>query len=196
MRRLGIVIVAALIAALSVGLVTSASAGNDGSATAAAGKKKKKKKCPAGTIKKVVVKKNGKRKRTCVPQPTSPTPGTTGTTAQLTVSPTSFTFSSVQHGQQTPPQAFTVTNTGTASSGTPSPALIELTQPVMGDHGPGYVISANSCGGALAPGGTCSVSVVFAPPSNAGDGRYTSNLEVTASPGNTAVSGLSGETSD
>ena len=59
-------------------------------------------------------------------------------------------------------------------------------------HTNAFEISANSCTGALAPGGTCTVTVRFHPPSNAGDGNYASDLQVAATPGTAAKSSLTG----
>lgn len=196
MRRLGIVIVAALIAVLSVGLVTSASAGNDGSATAAAGKKKKKKKCPAGTIKKVVVKKNGKKKISCVPNApgTGTTPGATpgASAAALSISPTPFTYPPTQHGAGESFNTFTVTNTGGTASGVPAVSITEVANPEGGNPPVAYTVSSSTCAAAVPPAGSCSITVRFGPNSNAGNQTYVSTLDVSASPGGAPQAQMTG----
>jgi hypothetical protein len=176
-----------LILGLLVGLTTSASAGQGGGGAPGAKKKGKKKTCKPGTHKVVVKKKNGKKKKKCVPDaPVAPSGPTT-----LGISPTTFTFPTTEHGDTSDPQAFTVTNTGGAPSGVPAASITGGTNPIPGDP-PGFVVSANGCTAALPAGGSCTVSVVFQPTSNAGDGAYTSVLHVNASPGSDAQAALSG----
>lgn len=192
MRRLGIVIVPMLIAVLSVGLVSQASAGDGGGDNKPA--KKKKPKCPAGTIKKVVVKKNGKRKRTCVPQPvqTPATPTTPALGSTLTISPASVNwgnrnqsgFDSCNFGAvdpDCPEQVFTITNSGPGPSGTP---VVSMTANTVDGNGEfGHLITVNGCTAPLAPGGACLVTTRSAADDNF---VYISTLNVSASPG-TAV---------
>lgn len=181
-------ITALVIAGLLVGVTASASAGGPGAPTAAAAKKKcgKKKGKSAATAK----------KKGCKKKPAAPVLPPAAPPAAFSISPASFTFPATQHHTGScpacPTQAFTVTNTGGSTSGTPSASITEVTQPVIGAHDPGYFIDASTCTAALAPGGTCTVTVRFIPPSNAGDGQYTSTLNVTASPGSAAQASMSG----
>jgi hypothetical protein len=182
-----IALLAAILVAVGLtALTTSAVAGSGSGANAP--KKKKKKRCKAGTHKVTVKKKNGKKKKKCVADtPVTPPAGPT----TLAISPATFTFPTTQHGDQSDPKAFTVTNTGGAPSGIPAPAITEVNNPIPGDP-PGFAISANTCVAVLAPGGTCTVSVRFQPTSNANPQPYTSVLHVTATPGTDAQSALSG----
>ena len=186
-NRIALVVSAMLVIGLLVGLTTSAAGAGDPGATVA--KKKKKKKCPAGTHKVTVKKKNGKKKKKCVADTTTPTP-TPGSTT-LTISPTTFTFPDTQHGDSSTPQAFTVTNTGSAASGVPAASITETNNPIPGDP-PGFAVSANGCTAALPAGGSCTVSVRFQPTSNANPQPYTSMLHVVATPGSDAQASLSG----
>jgi hypothetical protein len=176
----------ALVGMLTIGTTTAASAGG-GVATAA---KKKKKRCPAGTVKKVV-KKHGKKKKKCVPIPAPPAPPA----AALTINPASFAFPDTQHGglpcPACPTQAFTVTNSGGASSGALTTSITDVADPVALDD-PAFTTTTNTCAGALPPGATCSVTVIFAPSSNGGDGNYVSLLKVTGAPGGAVQATLSG----
>jgi hypothetical protein len=175
-----------LVAVGLTALTTSAVAATEPGATVAKSKKKKKT-CKPGTHKVVVKKKNGKRKKKCVADaPAAPSGPTT-----LGITPPTFTFPTTEHGDTSDPQAFTVTNTGGAPSGVPAASITGGTNPIPGDP-PGFVVSANGCTAALPAGGSCTVSVVFQPTSNAGDGAYTSVLHVTASPGSDAQASLSG----
>jgi hypothetical protein len=198
-NRIALCISAMLILGLLAGLTTSALAGSGGAATVA---KKKKKPCPPGTHKVVIKKtKNGVtiKKRKCVPNATTPvptpTPAPVANPAKLTISPASFVYPNTQHGglpcNNCTTQAFTVTNTGGAASGALAASIADVLDPVAGDD-PAYTITANTCTAALAAGGTCSVSVIFAPESNGGDGDYVSLLNVTGAPGGTAQAQLTG----
>jgi hypothetical protein len=192
-RSLGLIAVMLLVGLLLAALTTAPAGAGGSSATAA---KKKKKTCPAGT-QKVTVKKHGKKKKKCVPIPVTPAPTPAGT-ATLTISPTSFTYPNVQHGTCSAPpdadctvKAFTVTNTGTGASGVPATSIVEVNNPIPGDH-PGFVISSNTCTAAVPPGGSCTVSAYFKPTSNAIGQPYTSVLLVTASSGGNATASLTG----
>jgi hypothetical protein len=193
-RSLGLIAVMLLVGLLLAALTTAPAGAGGSSATAA---KKKKKTCPAGT-QKVTVKKHGKKKKRCVPIPVTPAPVATAPAARLTIDQANFAFTDTQHhtGACTtaacPVRAFTVTNSGGSASGVPVASITEVTQPVIGVHDPGYFITANTCTAALPPAGSCSVTVQFIPPSNAGDGNYTSVLHVTAATGGDAQSALSG----
>jgi len=134
------------------------------------------------------------------PAPPVTPPETPPATTTLAINPVSFDFGAVQHGgacapdpdPDCPTHAFTVTNTGAASSGVPTASITEIHNPLIGGSA-AFTIAANSCTAALAPGASCTITVRFAPSSNAGDQMYSSRLDVTASPGSTVSSGLSGE---
>jgi hypothetical protein len=145
-----------------------------------------------------VIKKHGKKKKKCLPNQATvpPTSGTVQPTATLTISPTSFRYPDTQHGgacpgASCPTQDFTVTNTGGAASGTPAASITEVHNPEIGGP-PAFTILANTCTAAVAPSGTCKVTVGFHPNSNAGDQEFSSVLHVIASPGGDATSALSG----
>lgn len=137
-----------------------------------------------------------------VTPPASPVtpPVTPPAVATLAITPTSFDFGDVQHGGIKPCKAegdptcktFTVTNTGTGTSGVPVASIVEIRTPEIGEHPAAFVIMANTCNTALPPGATCALTVKFSPNSNAGDMTFESRLDVTASPGNTVSSTLSG----
>jgi hypothetical protein len=169
-----------LVLGLAAALTTSASAGAGPTATAA------KKKC--GKKKKAA---SAKKKKKCKSTVTPVTPAPPAAPTTLSVSPADFTFPDTQHGQQSDPQAFTVTNTGGAASGVPTPSITETKNPIPNDP-PGFVATAGTCTAALPPGGSCAVSVRFTPTSNASDGQYKAVLHVNASPGSDAQATLTG----
>jgi hypothetical protein len=112
----------------------------------------------------------------------------------LGIDPTSFDFGTVQHGSAGTTHAFTVTNTGGAPSGAPTVSIVELRNPLIGaGSAAAYTVSTNTCTAPLAPAASCSITVKFAPNSNAGDATYESRLDVSASPGSTASSALTGK---
>ncbi len=80
---------------------------------------------------------------------------------------------------------------GGAASGVPATTIVETNNPIPGDP-PGFVVSANTCTAALAPAGTCTVTVYFRPTSNASGQPYTSVLHVAATPGSDSQAALSG----
>lgn len=137
------------------------------------------------------------------PPPTPPVVPPPAVTT-LAINPTSFDFGTAEHGgfpgcgadpdPNCPTQAFTVTNTGGATSGVPTASIVETHNPEIG--GPAaFKITASTCTAALAPGASCSLTVKFAPNSNAGDQTFSSRLDVTASPGSPVSSALSGMSS-
>jgi len=171
---------------VAVGLTALVASTVAGAADSGAKTKKKKKVCKPGTHKVTVKKKNGKKKKKCVPDAVAPAGPTT-----LGITPTTFTFPDTQHGDTSAPQAFTVTNTGGAPSGVPAASITETSNPIPGDP-PGFAVSANSCTAALPVGGSCTVSVVFQPTSNANPQPYTSVLHVVANPGSDVQASLTG----
>lgn len=196
--KLGVLLSAVLILGGLTALTTSAVAGAGGPSAAKATEKLK---CAPGSHRKAY-KKHGKKRFKCVankpaPAPVAPvTPGVP--TANLTISPTVFTYPDTGHNTCSAPpdpdctvHAFTVTNVGNAASGVPSIAITEINNPIPGDP-PGFVVSAYTCTDAVPAGGSCVVGVYFKPNSNASPQPYTSVLHVTASPGGDAQAGLAG----
>lgn len=72
---------------------------------------------------------------------------------QAKVAPNTATFDPVNIGSVSPPQTFTVTNTGTA--------LLSIGSIILSD--PADYSLANTCPGTLAPAATCTFTVVFRP---------------------------------
>ena len=101
-----------------------------------------------------------------------------GQTQLLTLSTNLLTYSAQNVGNTSPAQSVTISNTGTATVN-----LIAIPAPT-GD----FAISANNCGGTLAAGSNCSVSITFNPgaigtrtgtftiASNATNGPFAVNL--------------------
>ena len=73
----------------------------------------------------------------------------------VTISPITLNFGSEAVGSSTTPQPFTITNT-TVATVTLSPVTI------AGTNAADFVLNS-SCGGSLAPGGSCGVTVAYAP---------------------------------
>jgi hypothetical protein len=92
----------------------------------------------------------------------------------IQLTPTSITFPNTFPGNQSGYSTVTAKNTG---SGT-------LTITSVGLNGD-FVRGTNTCVGSLAPGGTCTVQVAFAPPNT---GTFTANLIFTDNAGNVAGS--------
>jgi hypothetical protein len=148
-------------------------------------------KCPKGTHKKVFFK-HGKRHKKCVPdEDQTGTPTSPGTSAGLVINPASFTFPDTEHAVGSSFHDFVVTNKGGSRSGTLNATVTDVADPNPGD-GPAFTFTQNGCTAALAPGATCTVTVKFAPPSNAGDEHYASVLHVAGSPGGNAQSQIDG----
>ncbi len=74
------------------------------------------------------------------------------TPGRLTLSPSSLTFTALVVGSTSSPQAISVSNSGGANVNL-QPATVSAD----------YVLAANSCGAALAPGATCIIQVAFRP---------------------------------
>lgn len=100
----------------------------------------------------------------------------------LAISRTAFEFGDTLVGDTSAPVQLTVTNTGNIASGVPTVSLV----PAPTDD---FEITATTCTAALAPAATCSVSVTFAP-TTAGD--LTAGVNVSATPGGTVATALSG----
>lgn len=101
--------------------------------------------------------------------------------AALSITPMTFDFRGVGLGSSSMPTTFTVTNTGGSPTGAPSVA-------VTGPDGAMFTQSGTTCGAALAPAGTCTVTLVFVPTTT---GPRSATLEVRASPGGQASATLS-----
>jgi hypothetical protein len=84
----------------------------------------------------------------------------------ISISPTAVGFGSVATGSSSPPQAVTVTNSGTAAA------------PVGSITTSGDFSQSNNCGSSIAAGSSCTVNVTFTPTAA---GSRTGNLSITAS---------------
>jgi hypothetical protein len=83
----------------------------------------------------------------------------TGTPA-ATLSPTSLTFGNTSVGSSSATQTITLTNSGTASLSTPT---VSITGTNAGDFS-----QTNTCSGAVAASGTCTITVSFSPATTTG----------------------------
>jgi hypothetical protein len=108
--------------------------------------------------------------------------GTAVTPASLSASPGLNDFGSVVVGTASPAQTVTITNTGGATSGLVTPAIV-------GDHAADFGIVSSTCGVALSSGATCSVSVRFTP---GAPGTRKAALVADAAPGGIAADSLVG----
>ena len=100
------------------------------------------------------------------------------TSPTLTASPSSLSFGNEQTGSSTAAQSVTVSNTGGAAA-----AISSITVPS------GFA-QTNTCGSALAVGGSCTVSVTFTPSaSQSYSGNLTVNSNAGDNPLNVALSG-------
>ena len=199
-NRLAVLLTAAMLA-LGLTATTAIAGGNE--ATIAKKKKRKKKICPPGTTR-VVKKKRNKRtgrivkKVTCLPNPPVVPPAPTPAPGQTLIPGTnSFTFPNTQHHAGLPcvgcpTQSFTFTNTGGTATGTLATSIQNVLDPIAGDDEAFFVTGDTCAGSALAAGTSCSVTITFSPPSNAGDGNYSAILHVIGSPGGDAQVGLAG----
>ena len=93
------------------------------------------------------------------------------------LSPTSLAFAAQNTGTTSSPQSVTLSNTGSA-------ALLIAGITLEGANASDFAFS-NSCGTAIAAGGTCSLPITFTPTSS---GIRSANLTVTDSSGNVAGS--------
>jgi hypothetical protein len=108
--------------------------------------------------------------------------GTGVTPPTLTLTPASNAFAQQTVGTTSASVPFTVTNTGTVSSGAIAAA-------VTGPNAAEFVATSTCLGSPLAPSATCIVNVTFAP---AADGSRLATLTVTGAPGGTVSSALTG----
>jgi hypothetical protein len=84
----------------------------------------------------------------------------------ISISPTAVGFGTQATGSTSSPQTVTVSNSGTAAA------------PVTGISTTGDFSQTNTCGSSIAAGGSCTISVTFAPTAT---GTRTGNLAITAS---------------
>ena len=104
--------------------------------------------------------------------------GSGGGSAALSASPSSESFGSVTVGSTSAAQTVTVSNTGSVAA---SVSAVSVTGPFS---------QANTCGSSIAAGGSCTVSVKFAPTA---DGSASGTLSVASSaPGSPLTVPLSG----
>jgi Ca2+-binding RTX toxin-like protein len=113
--------------------------------------------------------------------PTAPVVGDGQPVPAAAVSPDGIDFGQLTVGQTSAPQVVTVSSTGDAD--------LVVSDVSLSDPAAGFAITANTCG-TVAPGGTCSISVTFAPTA-AGDRE--ADLVITHNAGgNPATVGLKG----
>lgn len=106
-----------------------------------------------------------------------------GSTGALTLSPSAPDFGTIPMKAKGPPATLTLTNAGSASSGT-------LTAAVGGAAGTAYLLSADGCTGQdVAPGATCTVQVSFAPQK---EGDAPATLTISSAHGSSAAATLHG----
>ena len=104
-------------------------------------------------------------------------------TAALSIDPTSKDFGQTPIGDTSTAASFTVTNTGLATSGAIAVAL-------GGTNASDFTTQSSTCATALAPGGTCMVTVTF---DSSYTGSYTASLTATATPGGSASASLTAQ---
>jgi hypothetical protein len=110
--------------------------------------------------------------------------GIVATQASLAIGPTAYGYGIVAQGVQTNATTFTVTNSGTQSSGSP-------TVTKGGANPDDFVVVADNCTGNPVPGssGTCTVQVAFKPSTQAAE---SATITVAASPGGAVTANLTG----
>lgn len=96
--------------------------------------------------------------------------------------PSSHDFGSTEIRQTGSSFAFTITNDGSAPTGTVMAA-------VSGTDAPSFSIGTNTCTGTIGPGGNCSITIIFTPRSL---GALTASLDVSGMPGGMLSLGLTG----
>jgi hypothetical protein len=104
-------------------------------------------------------------------------------TAALSVAPASSSLGATPIGVKSAASAFTVSNTGQDASGTVSVSL-------GGTNAADFTIASSTCTTALAPGGSCTVTVAF---ESFYTGTYTASLTATATPGGSASASLTAQ---
>ncbi len=105
------------------------------------------------------------------------------TPGALVISPSTQAYPNTVVGTQSAPVTFTVTNTGGSTTG-------PLSSLIGGTDAGSWTITANGCQvSGLAPNGSCTVAVAFAPPTV---GTMSAQLIVSAQGGATVQAGLSG----
>jgi hypothetical protein len=106
----------------------------------------------------------------------------TGLQSAVTLAPTSLAFSSQAVGTSSAAKAVTLKNTGTAT-------LTLSSIMITGANG-GDFSQTNNCGGSVASGGKCAISVIFSPTAN---GSRSASLSITDNAqGSPQTVGLSG----
>ena len=111
-----------------------------------------------------------------------PLSGTAQVSSGLNVNPTQLTFAAVNVGQTTAAQTVTVSNTSTYT-------FNSLTVAASGP----FVLTQNSCSGALAAGASCTAAVAFQPTSSAAaTGALTVSSAAVPAPSSVALIGSGG----
>src|SRR5439155_22003655 len=101
--------------------------------------------------------------------------------AVLALTPALQDFGAVTLGSQSADIDFTVSNTGSSTSGAPTTTLSDTTN---------YTLTSNACTGTLVVGASCKIKVRFTPMGVSG--LKSATLGVSASPGGNASASLSG----
>lgn len=104
-----------------------------------------------------------------------------GTGMSIALSPSALNFGSEAVGQSAAAQAITLSNVGAAA--------VSLTGFTITGASADFSISTNTCGAALAAGGSCSVSVIFDPTAR---GKHSATLTIANNGGGSATAPLSG----
>lgn len=109
--------------------------------------------------------------------------------AALSINPTSRNFGSVTTGQASETTVFTVTNNGAGTAGTST----WLDPQIVGADASSFRFDNFSitCGQFLAPGASCNIGIWFQP-TEGSSGTKSATLSVSAAPGGTATSSLTG----
>jgi hypothetical protein len=115
-------------------------------------------------------------------------PGTARPGVQLSATSVSFLNASVPEGSASAPQSVTLTNNGTA------PLNLAITVPVPFGGTPATISEYDNCGTSVAAGATCTINVVYQPPTNTtgGGGTITITDNAPGSPQSILVSGNTG----
>ena len=171
-------LLAASLAIGSVALTATATGHGSGPATAA---KKKCKKAKKGAS-------SAKKKCKKVTPPTGTWPTTPGTTPAVSPVPPTLAISPTSHDYGSHATlvgtsfSFTVSNIGDSATGLPASSI-------KNSSGGYSITGTNTCTAPIAAHATCTVAVQFKPGTT---GVKTADLNVTASPGGTAIAHLTG----